>query len=342
MKIIFLTRLYLPHIGGVERHVAEVSRSLVSKKNQVIIFTEQFDVGLPLHENGEIEVYRIPLNKDDFFKKFRIWWYLFQHRKQILSADIVHCHDVFFWYLPFRFLFPWKRVFTTFHGYEGVYPPSRKSKVVRKLSEKLSYGNICVGEFIRKWYGTKANFVTYGGVKQDQKPKLKARKSSSKINIVFVGRIEVDTGVTIYVRVLQKMKELKINFNFSAFGKGDLTHEFEKFGLVELSKEITSELQKADIVFASSYLSILEALSLGKLVVSVYDNPLKKDYLLMSPFKSYIIMGDKPEEVAEKLQTALQKPDSVQSMIQDAYTWSCKQTWERVRDLYLKLWGAAV
>jgi len=70
----------------------------------------------------------------------------------IQEADIVHCHDVFFWYLPFRFLYPKKKVFTTFHGWEGIFPPKWQAKVIRNISEKLSFGNICVGDFIRKWY----------------------------------------------------------------------------------------------------------------------------------------------------------------------------------------------
>jgi len=37
-----------------------------------------------------------------------------KNRQLLQNADIIHCHDVFYWYLPFRFLYPHKPVFTPF------------------------------------------------------------------------------------------------------------------------------------------------------------------------------------------------------------------------------------
>src|SRR3989304_6221914 len=82
-----------------------------------------------------IKIYRINVGKDYWFKKFRIWKEFFKNINLFFSADIVHCHDVFFWYLPFRFIFPFKKIYTTFHGYEG-YPLTSKDILVHKISEK--------------------------------------------------------------------------------------------------------------------------------------------------------------------------------------------------------------
>jgi hypothetical protein len=51
---------------------------------------------------------------------------MWNNRDLIKEADIIHCHDVFFWYLPFRFLFPQKKVYIPFHGYEGNNPPNKR------------------------------------------------------------------------------------------------------------------------------------------------------------------------------------------------------------------------
>ena len=152
MKVLFLVRRK-NGVGGVEKHVQEVGRVLRARGYEVRVVDE-----------SEI------LEKEwlacrQWFKKFYIWQWLWQNRAVIEKADIIHAHDVAFWYFPFRFLYPRKRFYVTFHGWEGKFPVPWKNKLVRKISEKLAWGNICVGDFIEKWYGTKPNAVTYGGVK---------------------------------------------------------------------------------------------------------------------------------------------------------------------------------
>ncbi len=161
MKILFFTRLFFPHIGGVEKHVLEISKELIKRGHKVTVITEDLDGTSSKEKFDEIDVYRIPVTQT-WFKKFQIWYWLLKNFSLIKDADIIHCHDVFFWYLPFIFLK--KKVYTTFHGYETIYPPHRKAIQIRKLSELLSRGNICIGAFIEKWYGTKADVISYGGV----------------------------------------------------------------------------------------------------------------------------------------------------------------------------------
>jgi glycosyltransferase involved in cell wall biosynthesis len=136
MNILFLSRLFYPHIGGVEKHVFEISQEFIRKGHRVTVITEHYD-NLPLIETyKKITIYRIPL-KESRDKKLQIWMWFFKHLHLLLESDIIHAHDVFFWYLPFRFLFPLKKVFTTFHGYETVFPPEPSAIKSRKLSERL-------------------------------------------------------------------------------------------------------------------------------------------------------------------------------------------------------------
>lgn len=165
MNIVFLTRLYHPHIGGVERHVASVSR-LLCKRHSIIIITEKFQADLPDYEKRlEGEIYRIPvLGAGDSAKKWVIWEWLLSHRHILDEADVIHAHDVYFWLFPYKLFHPFKKTFVTFHGWESVYPVPVKNIIVRKVSELLASGNICVGDFISKWYHTHPTFVTYGAV----------------------------------------------------------------------------------------------------------------------------------------------------------------------------------
>jgi len=167
MKILFFCRRFWPLIGGVEKHVLEISKRLIEKGNKITIVTEwsKDDGGFKGFEEFErIDIYRIPITASERLKKFQIWQWLWKNRKLINEADIVHCHDVFYWYLPFRFLYQRKKVFTTFHGYEGSRPPGGKQILSHKMGGWLSNGNITIGGWHEKWYRVKSDIVSYGAV----------------------------------------------------------------------------------------------------------------------------------------------------------------------------------
>lgn len=147
MKILFLTRRAWPQIGGVEKHVREVGLRLEKKGYKVRIISEK-DVKYP---------------QIKFTGLLYIWYWFFRNRKLIENSDIIHCHDVFIWYLPFRFLYPKKLVYVTFHGWEGIWPIPKSSILLRKLATKLACGTFVVGDYVMKYYGIKASKILYGG-----------------------------------------------------------------------------------------------------------------------------------------------------------------------------------
>lgn len=322
----------------------EVTRELLLRGHQVTIVTEEHGSQKSLSDRSTglpsgVEVLKIPVRQGERQKKFVIWKWLWQHRKLIERSDIVHCHDVFFWYLPFRFHYPVKKVFTTFHGHETVFPPSKKAIRIRKLSERLSRGNICVGDFIKKWYGTKPTYVTYGGTSRQLASDSEVSLSDHKLKILFLGRVERDNGVEQYASLLDLLQINKVAFDFTVLGDGSQKYLFEKFGTVKgFQKDTTDSLHDSDIVFASSYLSMLQALAEKKLVVALYSNDLKKDYLLRSPFAPFIIAEKSPDEAYKKIKYFILNPNRLQKMIQEGNAWALSQTWEAVTDLYVKLW----
>lgn len=164
MKILFISSFFFPHIGGVEKHVYELSKNLRSKGEEVTVITEKFDQKLKNKEDvGGINVVRILYPHTRFLGLFLIWFEIFKNRKLIIDADIVHIHDVFIWYLPFRVFYPNKKVFTTFHGWEGVWPIPWGNIIQKRIAAKLSTGTIAVGKYIEKYYGIKADKIMYGG-----------------------------------------------------------------------------------------------------------------------------------------------------------------------------------
>ena len=338
--ILFFSRLFHPHIGGVEKHVWEVSRNLIKKGHKIIVITEKFETDLKLKEKvGGIEVYRIPAGKSNWVKKFTIWKWFWKHRKLIEEADIVHCHDVFFWYFPFRFLFPKKRVYTTFHGYES-YPISKKAIFVRRLSEELSFGAICIGGFMEKWYDAKPTFVTYGGVRFGNS-KFEIR--NSKKGAVFVGRLDEQTGIKTYIEAVKIIKKKIPEFEFLVVGDGKFRQDIEKdVRVLGFKKNPYKYFHEYRFAFASRYLSILEAMAARRLVFALYDNPLKRDYLKMTPFAKFITIVSSKKELADKALYFLKNPRKENEMIEKAFEWVKTQSWNNVSRLYLALWERSV
>ncbi len=332
-KILFLTRLYHPHIGGVEKHVEELSSRLIEKGYEIVIITEKFNKTLPETEviNG-ITVYRMSIPAEGFLKKFFIWKWMLLHANIIADQDILHIHDVFYWYIPFRFLFLFKKTYITFHGYEG-FPIKRSWKMQRKLAEKLTNGNICVGDFMKKWYKTCPTSVIYGGVRLEAE-KYKAKTHSG----VFFGRLDDQTGIKEYIQSYNLIKRKYPDFEMTVVGEGKLKERIPKgIKIVEFKKEIIPYIQKNRIIFVSRYLSMLEALASKREVVAVYDNPVKKDYLNLSPFKKYIHIGSNSTEIADIVLNLLGRKMPTKKLHEGA-KWAQKQTWDKVLSVYLTLW----
>lgn len=133
---------------------------------------------------------------------------------------------------------------------------------------------------------------------------------SKKPTILIAGRLEPDNGMHIY---LAKAKQLKSKYNFVIAGEGSLKSKFKSVGqIIGAVPNLDKYIAKADKVWASSYLTILQAFAAGKPVLAVYDNQLKRDYL--KPLTRYL----KSPRLAK--------------------AWAKQQTWSKLATLYLNLW----
>lgn len=343
---------FYPYIGGVEKHIYKISLELIKNGHQVSVLTQKQDNNLARFEEKEkIKIFRFsPCNR------IQLWWWIFHNRYLIQDSDIIHCHDYdtfISWYLPFRFLYPKKPVYVTFHGYEG-YPLKRKTIFLRKITEKLTWGNICIGDFITKWYGTKANFISYGGVdllitsEVKEVPQLGCLENTGQRHnnkAIFIGRLEKDTGIMDYLKTLQIIKKkYKMNLPLIICGDGSLKNKIQEYvkdnklnvQLLGFVDDPLCYLQQAKYAFVSGYLAILEAMINKKIVVSIYDNPIKRDYLLMHQQTDSIIIDESPEKLAEKI-SHLSNEDYLKNT-NNAYIWAKKQTWEHLTKIYLQLW----
>ncbi len=335
MKIVMLCRLYMPHRGGVERHVGGLAGELIKRRYTIEIVTEQFDHSQPLTEirNG-VRVHRIPQEK--LTGKMGIWSWIFKHRDIFLGADLVHAHDVVWWYLPLRFLYFRKPVYATFHGYERVEGPTPGMVIWRLLSEKLSWGCICIGDWMRQWYGHNPTLVSFGAGSAPVSPLPKKRTA------IFIGRLEKDTGILEYIR---GVKLLKGRISLDIFGDGPSKSQVIKMiGKTRYIKHKgetshpTQELVRHRFVFASQYLTMLEAQQTGRQVISFLGSGLKPDYLHSFPTITQVITFNSPEGLAKAMIALLADPKHETANIKKAQIWAKKQTWNKLADTYEQLW----
>jgi glycosyltransferase involved in cell wall biosynthesis len=329
-KILFLTRLYDPHIGGVEKHVKKLSKELVKKGHKVVVVTTAHNKNLPKKEtkNG-VKVQRFKQRDIKFIGLLETWMWLVKNRSLIKKSDIVHCHDVFLWYLPFKIAYPRKKVYSTFHGWEGKYPIPFINLYLRKLAANLSTKNICIGEYIEKYYKIKANSIVYGAVDVSKSSNNKYPKS-----ILYVGRLEEDNALEVILDAFEKLDGYTIEF----CGDGSLADRCKRAGKIHGFVDPGKYIKRAKYVFVGGYLSILEAFSNECVVFAAYENDLKKDFFKMTPFHQWIQVSDNPNRLVQRLQELEKKTRLCSKIASRSYEWVKGESWEKLLDTYLDLW----
>lgn len=349
MRILFITPRFYPEIGGVEKHTLSVANELAKRVNTIQIITCSNKTNLALQEHiNKLEIHRIFSNKKsgNFLTKLsNTWVYFLKNVRLLLQADRIHLHDyeTFLWVLPFV-AFIRKRLFITFHGYEG-YPVPKAAWLIRRIAENLVCENICVGTFIAKWYGTKCQHFTIGAVERST-----SLISPEKDEGVFIGRLEPDTGIMELIKALSILKsEYGLELPFHICGDGSL-----KKKLIDISNENNLTLFMHGFVtdpqkymlsprysFVTGYLSILDAMISKKIVLSIYSNPLKMDYLYSIPkVEKMMFIASSPSQLAKNLKMIMARPEIGQSMIERAYRFAEEQTWAKAAEMYLEVYGA--
>ncbi|MBI5151122.1 MAG: glycosyltransferase family 4 protein [Candidatus Pacebacteria bacterium] len=334
--MVFLSRLYSPHIGGVEHHIRQLSRELHKRNYDVTVVTEQYDGTLPLYEKLD-HLHVVRIHQNSLHSKIGTWIWMLLHIKIFLHTERVHTHDVFWWYIPVRFVLFWKPVYTTFHGYEGVGPPSLKAVRSRKVSEFLSWGSICVGNWMRMWYYAKPTFVVYGAA--DAQPQKPVESQTA----VFIGRLSDDTGVLEYVRVVLALEG---QITLTIYGEGELLSPLQDMirGVSYITyKGVTREplkaLARARFAFVSRYLGIIEAMQTGRYVCAHWNNEIKKDYLMSFPAIRYACTFSQPSQLVEVMRELLRNSTRENQDVHDAQIWALNQRWNAVADTYEDLWS---
>lgn len=332
-SVLFLARLYHPHVGGVEKHLAKLCATLPSNTYTCTVLTEQYQPGLPLDEVIDgVKILRIPFPATQ--TKLKLWSWIWAHRQLFWQADIIHIHDVFWWML---WLSPWLKSKTaiTFHGYEGSEAPKWNQRLWHQMAALMTRGSIGIGGFHPKWYRVKPDVVSFGAVD----PVSKKQPTPKPNTIIFLGRLAEDTGIMIYLAGLRLALADNPHWQLDVYGEGPQLAKAKKY-VAKHSLPVTfygfvagaaDQLPKYQVAFISRHLAILEGLSVNTPIVAQYNNQIKRDYLELSPFKDWISIVGSASEVATALNSNPLPPKTAQ-------TWAQAQTWSKMADNYQTVW----
>lgn len=347
MKILMLAWLFWPHVGGVEKHVEQVGRILVERGHEVRVVTVRHDPDLPLRdERGGIEIYRYPKQRAERWERKGVARWLMAERHLVRWADVVHCHDFYafnYWYFPLLFRYPRKPVYLTFHGFEESFPLWRKDVLMRRLDTYLTRGNISIGEFIPVWYRTRYTYISYGGVDlPHETPPLPEEDRA-----LFVGRLATDTGLPLYIDALIRLRTeygLRLRLDICGDGplRGPIAEARDRHDLDIVFHGFVTDperhLARTKFAFTSSYLAILEAMAYRRPVFGVYQNPLKRDYLLLMPgARRMMFISSSGQELAGHVAACCRGETALAQMTERAHQFAEDHSWERMADIYLDL-----
>jgi glycosyltransferase involved in cell wall biosynthesis len=339
MKILFITPKYIPALGGVETHVQKVSLALKKRGHHITIITAQSSKEMALTEDIDgVCIYRIPIEITQ--QKIATWQWIKANSAIFETADIVHVHDVGWWLLPVLPLIR-PKLYITFHGWEGRWPIRWQAKLHRWILSKLSKKTIHIGNWIQEFYWDKPSIVLYGGVDRRntavQENQTK-HKSKNILKLVFIGRLVKENDIASYCQYLDVLREKQIAFRIHWVGDGPWRKTCEKYGrvlgMVTKPKEF---LVRADVVLASSFLSILLARSMGKPVWAMYSQPLKQKYLESLPNKEAMVVAGSADELVQATYDEKAKSWNP-AVIASQYSKDWPPTWREVATAYETLW----
>jgi glycosyltransferase involved in cell wall biosynthesis len=336
---VMIAASYPPRTGGVERHVAAIHRELGAqgRPGVVIVLREEPEAG-----GGEATWVDFPRG----LSRLRVLTspgslIRFLRSLRSVPGAVLHFHDAatLHPFLPYLELFGLLgRTFITFHGWEGVVPPEPVVVRQRRECAAAAAGSILVGDFIRTWYGTTGDVVTYGGADVGRFADGFAPAAGLPLGAAFVGRFDADTGVAMVAEAARSAGSIPVTF----YGSGKLEQELRSAGarVEPAPKEILDVYRSSPVVIASGYLTILEALCARRVVIACYDNPLRRDYLALHPAAGSMLLCGSAGELSAALERCRLELPALLDRAAPAWAWAREQSWQRLAATYQALWDS--
>jgi len=346
MKVLFFVHRSWPSVGGVEKYILELGRSLTTMGHDVSVVAGAHAADLPEHERVDgIGVHRFPTLRSPLRCRYWLW----RHRDLFDAADVIHVSNThmleYLWRMLGRQL-DRRKTFLTRHGMSCVFPVPEADKERARRSLDLVAGVVHDGEFIAKWLGVEPDICPNQGLypKADE---LVSVPEPSPESAVFIGRLEPDSGIRIYIDAVRELtRRHRRTFRMEVYGDGSLMPALRAEAAREAlpiqfhgrTANAQDRIVDACFAFIDGRMAIQEAMARRRLVLAGYVDPLKRDYVCGEPFSPYLFAeGDGPA-LAERVIHYSDHPQERAALIDRAYQHARTLSWGRTAAAYLDLW----
>lgn len=315
-SICLVSSQYLPHIGGVENYVFNLSRELASRGHNVTIITSQIE-GVPKYEkNGNIEIYRLPSYQlmGGRFPVLKSNKETKRIKKELLDKHF----DLMLVNMRFYFISLWALKLARKMGVKAIMLDhgsshlNTGSALTTKLSELFEHWitwrekKYCkhfagVGKTTLEWIkhfkidsdlilSNAVDLEAFESHKENQVRNFREEYKipSNAIVLSFVGRLTVEKGVRELVNVMKRVNETRPDVYCLLAGSGYLLEEMEKIksdntifvGSLK-TPEVASLLCQSDIFCLPSYSEgfptcVIEACVCGSYIITTHRGDAKE------------------------------------------------------------------
>jgi glycosyltransferase involved in cell wall biosynthesis len=168
-----------------------------------------------------------------------------------------------------------------------------------------------------------------------------------RFTFAFLGRLEADTGFDVQLAALVRLSDRSDEpMTLLVCGEGSLGGllrdaesprlRIVRHGAVE---NVRKTCGRAELIFASSYLAIFDALAMGRAVVSYAASELKSTYLRDIPeIRDCVYFAEQPGDLDLLLEEAFRDPDSRERKRRAAKKLLASLSWDRTADEHLALY----
>ncbi len=330
----------------MEKYVHELSNALATKGHHSIVIAGAHEEGLPEHEFREnVELYRFPAHRSPL--RCRVW--LWRHVSIFRSADIVNIsntHMLEYFRRMLGPMVPRRKIFLIRHGMKCQFPVPQddKKRAVRSCRHVAAVAHD--GEFIEKWLGVKPDLCPLQGL-NPRAEDITAVTAPPPDSAIYIGRLEPDTGIRIYVDAVRRLKEEhSMPFRMDVFGDGSLRAELEStiaryklpIRLMGRVPNAQDRIEDYGFAFIDGRMAIQEAMARRRLVFAAYVDPLKYDYVGTEAFSPFLVRVGGGSELARQVLHFIENTKGRDYLVEQAYRFACTLDWHKTAESYLAMW----
>lgn len=346
LRIVWLAKAAAPDVGGVQKYVYEVARILAGDGHHFTLMAGDRSGRLAKRDTCEgIHIRRFPTGRSATRLTASLW----RNLDAFLTADVIHVSDLEIlelYHATLGWLLGPRPVFLTRHGMSGRFPLPAGECLRARRAALLAWGTVDDGAFIEKRLGVAPDVIINPGLRPtaDELPRSPEPEPRTA---VFLGRLEPDTGIELYLQSLAFLRERDgIHLRLDVYGEGTLKSRLAAWARARRLPVVWHParprgqmlLHQGQLAFVSGRMAIFEAMARRRPVIAAYPNPLKRDYICGEWFSPFIDAGHTPEQIADHVARLVRDPFLLRARVEAAYEAVRGLDWRHTADAYLALW----